>query len=119
MILARAPRQLGETSTTPAAIATSPRTKGPNRCSELPEPLSALALEIPIRKNATTSRARPAGQDQRRTGRGAGGRPARAATSGSLAIALAGRAAAKYAATTASSIANPITSHGSWNAPIR
>ncbi len=50
---------------------------------------------------------------------GGAGRPARAATMDSRVMARAGRAEAKYVATTARAIAGPMTIHGSWNAPIR
>ncbi len=47
---------------------------------------------------------------------GGAGRPDSAATMDSLVTARAGRAAAKYVATTARAMAGPITTHGSANA---
>src|SRR5690348_3251130 len=72
----------------------------------------------PSRTNAATRRTRP-GRAERRTRLGGAGRPDRAATMGTLAIERAGRDAAKYAATTARTIARTITSHGRLNTPIR
>ena len=60
----------------------------------------------------------PTGTARWRVFLGAGGRPASAATIGVLAIALAGREAAKYVAATARTMEMPMTVHGSWNAPI-
>ena len=39
-------------------------------------------------------------------------------TIGTLVMARAGREAARKVATTASAIAGPMTTHGSWNGPI-
>ncbi len=119
--LASSARHAGATSTTPAHSAIRPTTRA--RYSVDLFPISAAAdvacsLASPIRKNASTSSPAPAGPAQRRACRGAGGRPASAATIGTRAIALAGRTAARYAASTASAIDTKITSQGSWKAPM-
>ena len=109
-------RQVGAASTTPAQSTTRPTTSA--RTSVDLSPVSAAAdvacsLASPIRKNASDQqRERRSGAAQRRAGRGAGGRPASAATIGTRAIARAGRTAARYAATTASAIDTKITSQG-------
>ena len=59
------------------------------------------------------------GRAERWTARGGAGRPESAWTIGTLVIARAGREAAKYAATTANTIAATTTGHERASAPIR
>ena len=77
-----------------------------------------LATRPPAKARPTTPSANTTmpGPTERRSAFGAAGRPDSAATMDSLVTARAGRAAAKYVATTASAMAGPITTHGSANA---
>ena len=77
-----------------------------------------LLPEYDSKAAAITNRTTP-GIAERRTCFGGAGRPDSAATMGILVIERAGRAAAKYVATTASAIAGPTTFHGTANVPIR
>ncbi len=105
-------RHAGASRITAAIRATKPRTS-----TSAPLPLPLVVPEYPNRTAAPASTTRP-GSAERWTCLGGAGRPDRAVTTGILVIDQAGRAAAKYVATTARPMATPITVHGSWKAPI-
>ena len=112
---ARSTRKKGDSRITATISVTNPRT------SSSPPPPPPPPVLLPVNQKqatATASRMTP-GITERCICLGGAGRPDRAATRGILVIERAGRAAAKYVATTASAIAGPITIHGSANAPIR
>ena len=94
------------------------RATSPKRSSAAPPPLPLVLPEYPSRRKPTARKMSP-GTTERWICRGGAGLPDSAVTIGTFVIARAGRDAAKYVATTASTSEATTTSQGKAQTPIR